>query len=131
MVETSIENYEKLWSRGIVPHITEKVVEGVMKVKPGTIYEEPNFPKNSKEALRMLVAPNAHWRSLSDSKKQNIIFTIQDVLDAMRDRDTINWYNGGNELPRKYWFQLAKMLGLKVPEDTSATELSRLVLEKI
>lgn len=129
MVETRKEDFERIWSY-VSQRINREDTEWLMEKRPGTIYEGSNFPKNSTEALRMLVAPNAHWRFLSNNEMQNISFTIQDVLDAKRKKDTMG-YNGGNDLPKKYWIQLAKMLGLKVSENISGTELSRLVLEKI
>lgn len=129
MVKIRKEDLEKIWSC-LSQRVDHEDVEWLIEKRPGLFSDGPNFPKKVEEALKMLMAPNAHWRSLSDSKMLNLSCTIQDVLDAKRKEDTMG-YKSTNGLPKKYLIQMTEMLKLKVPENTPGIEIATLVLREI
>jgi len=117
------------WSRGqLVTESAERLIEK----KPGLFFdgsEKPRVPKSGLEAIEMLSNPSLYGLDLVNSTPENLSYTIQDILDAIGKKDTMDHHFAGG-LPENSVFQIGEMLKLEISEK-AGSEVVDLVLKEI
>lgn len=125
MVEVKKKELEKIWN-WLRQSITLEEAEWLMRKRPGMFLEE-RPPLNSQEARKMIME-GIYDDELVDSNVFNLIYIIQDVLDANRGTDTFRSFT--KNLPREYVDQLGRKAGIDVSR-LSGRDALEMILEKL
>jgi len=129
MTKIRKENLKKI-RKLLTTKISHEDIEWLIKNRPGLFPNGPNFPKSAQEAWKILSNPDAYGLDLIGSTSENLSYTIQDILDAVKGKDSMGYCFAGG-LPEDYVFQMADMLSLKTTEKTDGSEVVNLILRKI
>lgn len=111
---------KKILSWILADEFGPKQAEQLMEKKRG-LFNEDKFPKNGREALKMLRNPKPYGMDLVNSSRQNALCTIQDLLDVIAGKETFGYPLNG--LPRLYLVQMAEMQDLRVSEMFSEEDI--------
>jgi hypothetical protein len=101
-----------------------------LKQKRVGLFEGGKIPKDAEEAKKMLLNPNDYGLSLVNSSKENISFTIQDILSAIAENNRFGYTPRGN-LSKKLLLELASIMNIKNPERLKRINLLNEILDRL